>query len=437
MIPRYEEKEISQLWTDEAKYRAFLQVELAILKAQEGGQIPQGTADKIAKLVQVRPQRVDEIERTTRHDVIAFCTSITEQLPTELGKFFHFGVTSSDIIDTALSLQIKASLEKVDAALTKVRQSLLNMAMDHKTTMTIGRSHGMYAEPMSLGGKFLGHYCEFSRRQVDYQRLMQEELTAQFSGAVGNYAVVSPQAEAKAAHQLGLKLEASSTQVIPRDRLATIIQSGAMIANAIERLCVEIRHLHRSEVGELSEGFAQGQKGSSTMPHKKNPIAAENLTGIARIIRSHVNVAYENSLLWHERDISHSSAERLMLPDHFGLLTYALSRLSRTLDNLEINRPKIEARVTEQSTYLSSYYLHQLLLQTNLPREELYLFVQQAAFEAQNKGRAEVFIQSLQTQLTQKNIKATLIAPTEQGLKEIYLKYTGDIYKRALEQYPL
>lgn len=427
MISRYEVPEISQLWTDQTKYETFLEVELAVLQAWEelGDFVPEGTSAKIRELAQVDCQRVEEIEKVTRHDVIAFCTMISEQVPPEVGRWFHFGVTSSDIIDTATSLQIKRSLTYVEQSLNTVLTSLAARAEELKDLAALGRSHGMAAEPMSFGQKLLGHYCEFARRSIELKRFMQEELTAQTSGAVGNYAILNTQIEKRVAEILELKVEPVSTQVIPRDRIAGLIHQGAQMANAIERLCVEIRHLHRSEVGEVHEGFAKGQKGSSTMPHKKNPVSTENLTGMARVLRSHVSIADENTILWHERDISHSSAERMMLPDHLGLLTYSLRRLSGTVRDLVVHEDIISNRVSNVDGFLSSYYLHYLLKNSQTTREDLYAQVQSAAFAAKEPGQFKVLLEK-ECGLELPDI------PQDLGRAQV-----ANVFARVFETYPL
>jgi adenylosuccinate lyase len=438
MIPRYEVKEISQIWTDEEKFKAYLDAELAIMTALEARNlVPKGTAEKIRSKAVINPARIDEIEKVTRHDVIAFCTSITEQLDNETGRYFHFGVTSSDIIDTALTIQIKKSLEIVRQDLVKVLNALKDRSIELKDLITIGRSHGMTAEPLSMGQKFLGFYAEFYRGLEDLDNCIEKQLRSQFSGAVGNYTILSPKDEEVASKALGLKVESLSTQVIPRDRLARIISVGGIIASAIERIATEIRHLHRSEVNELHEGFAKGQKGSSTMPHKKNPIAGENLTGMARVLRSHTIIALENVVLWHERDISHSSTERMYLPDHFGLLSYSLRRLASTITNLNFHNEIIENRVKEQSSYLSSYYLHHLIEKTELSREDLYALVQSAAFKGQELQNAEAFHQTLEVLLKEKGYSLNLPKPNFAEIKNIYLKAVDDIFSRVLTEYPL
>jgi len=430
MISRYDKTEISSLWQDHAKFEMYLEVELAILKALEGDKIPVGTADKIKEKALINVDRVNEIEAITRHDVIAFCTSITENLEPEIGKFFHFGVTSSDIIDSALTLQIKKSMEVVMPQLEKLLETLKARAIEMKDVPTLGRSHGMFAEPMSFGQKLLGHYCEFKRRFEEMKDFYENDLTIQYSGAVGNYAILTPEIEKKAADHLGLKVEPVSTQVIPRDRIAKLVNIHGLIAAAIERFSVEIRHLHRSDVGELSEGFAKGQKGSSTMPHKKNPISGENLTGMARMLRSHMQIATDNIVLWHERDISHSSAERFFLPDNFGILFYALGRLTSTVENLVFHKEEIERKVKDNSTYLSSYYLHHLIETTNFKREDLYMIVQEAAFSGQEANTAETFHETLKELLAKKDVKLELERPTFDQIKKIYLKHSEAVFAR-------
>jgi adenylosuccinate lyase len=437
MIPRYDKTEISSLWNEHAKFSTYLEVELAILKALEGKKVPAGTAETIRSKATINVERINEIEAQTRHDVIAFCTSITENLDAETGKFFHFGVTSSDIIDSATVVQMKRSLDVILPVFKELLKTLHDRAVEMKDVITMGRSHGMYAEPMSFGQKLLGHYNEFARRYQDLKEFYDNELTIQFSGAVGNYTILTPEDEAKAAENLGLRVEPLSTQVIPRDRIAKMVNIHGLIAGAIERISVEIRHLHRSDVGELHEGFKKGQKGSSTMPHKKNPISGENLTGMARMLRSHQLIAAENIILWHERDISHSSAERMMLPDNFGILFYALQRLKDTVRDLVFHNEKIEARVMEGHNYLSSYYLHYLIENTNFKREDLYYYVQEAAFKGAEAGSAEVFHSTLVGLMEEKGYKLDLPNPTFTEIKKIFTKHVGDVFSRSMALYPL
>lgn len=434
MIPRYEAREITPIWSDENKYRTFLKIELELLRALEDKKlIPAGIAGTIESKAIINPARIDEIELTTRHDVIAFCTSITEQFPPDIGKYFHYGVTSSDVIDSALTLQLKSSLDVVMKSYDQFLEALKSRAIETKMLMTLGRSHGMYAEPMSFGQKLLGHYAEFKRRKAELDEFYKTDLTIQLSGAVGNYTILTPDVEEKVAARLGVKVEDVSTQIIPRDRLAKLITITSMIANAIERLAVEIRHLHHSDVREVAEGFRKGQKGSSTMPHKKNPISSENLTGLSRYLRSHLNLALENCILWHERDISHSSAERLYLPDHFGILVYALDRFTTTLNMLEIDGEVIEGKVLAHTHYLSSFYLHFLISNCqSLTREDLYAIIQAASFDKEAKSEPAKFRDFIQKELKIRNIDIKLPAVTAEGLKDIYLKSVDHIFKRVL-----
>lgn len=434
MIPRYEAREITPIWSDENKYRTFLKIELELLRAlEEKKMIPAGIASTIEKKAVINPQRIDEIELTTRHDVIAFCTSITEQFPPDIGKYFHYGVTSSDVIDSALTLQLKASLDVVLKSYDQFLEALKSRAIETKRLMTLGRSHGMYAEPMSFGQKLLGHYAEFKRRREELEAFYHHDLTIQLSGAVGNYTILTPDIEESVARKLGVKVEAVSTQIIPRDRIAKLISITSLVANAIERLAVEIRHLHHSDVREVAEGFRKGQKGSSTMPHKKNPISSENLTGLSRFLRSHLTLALENCILWHERDISHSSAERLYLPDHFGILVYALDRFTNTINMLEIDAEVIEGKVLSHTHYLSSFYLHFLISHCqSLTREDLYAIIQAASFDKEAKSEPSKFRDFIQRDLKNRNIDIKLPEVTAEGLKDIYLKSVDHIFKRVL-----
>ena len=434
MIPRYEAKAITPIWSDENKFKTFLRIELELLRAlEEKKMIPNGIADTISKTAEIRPARIDEIEMVTRHDVIAFCTSITEQLPADIGKYFHYGVTSSDVIDSALTLQMKSSLDVVMKSYDVFLEALKSRAIETKMLMTLGRSHGMYAEPMSFGQKLLGHYAEFKRRRAELQDFYDNELTIQLSGAVGNYTILTPDIEESVAKKLGVKVEDVSTQIIPRDRIAKMISITSLVANAIERLAVEIRHLHHSDVREVAEGFRPGQKGSSTMPHKKNPIASENLTGLSRFLRSHLTMALENAILWHERDISHSSAERLYLPDHFGILTYALDRFTTTLNLLDIDAAVVEGKVLAHTHYLSSFYLHFLIKNCDsLTREDLYAVVQAASFDNEAKSNPAKFREIIQNDLKNRKIEVELPAVTPEGLRNIYLKSVDHIFNRVL-----
>ena len=426
MISRYEIKEMSQIWTDQKRFETFLKVELSLLKALEKkSKIPQGTA-KAFENVTINPSRIQEIEEVTRHDVIAFCTSITEQVDPQLARFFHFGVTSSDILDTALSLQIRDSLVIIKKDLQLLLEALSEQVEKSKDLLCIGRSHGMFAEPMIFAQKFLSFHQEFSRRLNDYENILEKEITGQISGAVGNYTILDTEIEALTLIDLGLKTEPVSTQVIPRDHLAKMISNGALLASGLERMAVEFRLLHHSDVSEVHEGFKKGQKGSSTMPHKKNPISSENISGLSRLIRSHLEVALQNNVLWHERDISHSSNERLYLPDHFGLVAYALRRMTSTVRDLELHREEIEEKALENFSALSSYLLHEMILINSTTREDLYAFVQEATFSAKS---AEEFFAWIEIKAQDKGYKLPVLLKHKE-LKNHYVKRFEEVLKR-------
>lgn len=385
MIERYEIDEIKKIWEEEEKFRAYLQVEVAHLRTlEEDGIAEAGSADKISR-AKINTSRIAEIEKTTNHDVIAFCSSITEQFSPEEGKFFHFGITSSDVIDTAHALLLRQSMRVIEEDMKALRKVLLERAIETKDLLAIGRSHGISAEAMVFGQKFLSFVAELDRAFRDWIQ-WQTNLTGQISGAVGNYTVVTPEQETRTLTRLGLNIEKVSSQVIPRDHYARIISSGGLIGTLLERMAVEFRLLQHSDIDEVKEGFSKGQKGSSTMPHKKNPISSENLTGIARLLRSHLPPVLESCVLWHERDISHSSVERIIFPDHFGLLAYGLRRMKKVVEALVIDRKKVESKTLSNEKIYSSYVLHQLLLlNEGVKRELIYDIVQKAFFESNSK----------------------------------------------------
>jgi adenylosuccinate lyase len=428
MITRYQVEDVAQIWSDENKFTQLLNVERALLKVLESKKvIPAGTTAAFSAVL-IRPDRIQEIENTTRHDVIAFCTSITEQVNPDFARFFHYGVTSSDVIDTALSLQIRESIEVVVVALQGMIQSLNQKVIQTQSWVGMGRSHGMSAEPMIFAQKFLSVQVELQRRLQEYEAILQHGLSGQTSGAVGNYTVLDPEIEAEVMKELGLRVEPVSTQVIPRDHLAAVITLGARTAVALERYAVELRHLHHSDIAELHEGFKPGQKGSSTMPHKKNPIASENITGLSRVIRSQVSIALENTVLWHERDISHSSAERLMLPDHFGLLVYMLRRMTDTTLNLELHQDVIESKVKKNFQSWSSAILHQLIRENSVPREQLYALVQAAAFQSNS---LDEMLSKLESELVKQKLNGNLKSMNWEKLCDVYRAQFQKVLKRC------
>ena len=335
MIERYSRKELTEIWEDYNKFFIWLEIELAAAEAMEKfNMIPKGVAKKVRSKAKINVKRILEIEKIVKHDVIAFLTSVTEKVGE--AKYLHKGMTSSDILDTCFNLQLKQSgnilLKDIKTLLATIRKQ----AIKHKNTLCIGRSHGIHAEPITFGLKLLTFYQEFLRNKKRLENAIEEISTCAISGAVGTFANVDPRVETFVAKKLKLKVEPISTQIIPRDRHAQYFSTLAIIASSIERFSVEIRHLQRTEVLEVEEFFSKNQKGSSAMPHKKNPILSENLTGIARLIRSSVIPALENIALWHERDISHSAVERNIGPDSTIALNFALNRLNGIVKNLNI-----------------------------------------------------------------------------------------------------
>ena len=429
MIQRYEIEEIRRIWEEEEKFKAYLEVEVAHLQTLEEDRITEsGTANKISK-AQINPERISEIEKITNHDVIAFCSSITEQFDPEVGKFFHFGITSSDVIDTAHALLIRKSMKVIEGDLEALRKALWKKAIETKDLLAIGRSHGISAEAMIFGQKFLSFMAELDRSINDWAQ-SQKSLTGQISGAVGNYTVVTPEQEERTLKKLNLAVEKVSSQVVPRDHYARIISTGGLIATLLERIALEFRLLQHSDIDEVKEGFSKGQKGSSTMPHKKNPISSENITGIARVLRSHLTPVMESCVLWHERDISHSSVERMIFPDHFGLLSYGLRRMKKVVDDLVIDREKIESKTLSNEKIFSSYVLHQLLLlNEGVRRELLYEIVQKSFFESHSK---EELLNKLKESLEMNEFKHDVQAWLKiENLRRHYIYQFEKVLKRC------
>ncbi len=381
MIPRYSVPQIEALFSDTNKFDTYLKVEIAL--AEEWvvhGVAPPALVEQLKK-VQIRVSRIEEIEQKTRHDVLAFCAHVEEQIHPEVAKYFHFGVTSSDIIDTALALTLTQALDHVLIALHACATSLLDAAERNQTLLGLGRSHGRIAEPMIFGQKFLSHADEFLRRYQRVKQLKNTEICGKLSGAIGSHSTIPQHIEIGALSRLGIRPSRVSTQVVPRDHLASLITEGALIGCAIERLATEIRLLHHSGLDEVHESFSDTQKGSSIMPHKKNPISAENLTGIARVLRSHVTPILESTVLWHERDISHSSVERLLIPDHFGLLVYGLNRTQSLISQLQVRNHIIEKALELHPEAQSSWLLHEELKDTSKSRQEVYQQLQNLALK--------------------------------------------------------
>lgn len=389
MIARYTRPEMAEIWSDRARLKHWLEVEYAVCEALAGERVIsrkdwRELKPKLQKLLRaggVDPNRVAEIEKTTRHDMIAFTTAVAEKVgPTS--RWVHFGLTSSDVIDTALALQ----LGRAGALLLKDIQALMSAlkrrAEETKALATIGRSHGIFAEPTSFGLKFLGWHAEWKRNHARLARALEMLRRGKLSGAVGVNAHWGPAFEAKVLRKMGLDREPVSTQVIPRDRHAEFMAVVALCGASLERMAVELRHLQRSEVGEVIEGFAKGQKGSSAMPHKRNPISGENLTGLARLMRSYAHAALEDVALWHERDISHSSVERVIFPDGTILLNYAIHRMTDLVLNLGIQKGRVKENLDRAGSTVFSGHLLLALVRAGAPREESYYWVQECAHKA-------------------------------------------------------
>jgi len=385
MVPRYARPQMTAIWEPESKYRIWFEIEAhATEKLGELGVVPKSAAralwDWWASDPEIDVAAIDEIEAVTKHDVIAFLTWVAQQVGEE-ARFMHQGMTSSDVLDTTLGVQLKRASDLLIEDLDALLEALKRRAQEHKYTPTIGRSHGIHAEPTTFGLKLAQAYAEFDRARARLVAARDDIATCAISGAVGTFANIDPAVEAHVAQKLGLKPEPISTQVIPRDRHAFYFATLAAIAGSIERLAVEIRHLQRTEVLEAEEYFAPGQKGSSAMPHKRNPILTENLTGLARVIRSHALPALENVALWHERDISHSSVERFIGPDATITLDFALARLTGVIDKLLVYPERMKANLDRMGGLIHSQRVLLALTQAGVSREDAYRLVQRNAMK--------------------------------------------------------
>ena len=385
MVPRYSRKEMVDIWSDDSKYSIWLDIEVYALEGMEiVGIVPKGTAKIVREKASFESKRIDEIESEIKHDVLAFLTNISESVGPE-ARFIHQGMTSSDVLDTCLNIQLKKAGELIIKDLDILLISIKSQALKHKRTICVGRSHGIHAEPTTFGLKMLQAYAEFSRNRDRMKSAVEEISSCAISGSVGTFANIDPSVEAYVAKALNLKIEPISTQIIPRDRHAVFFSTLAVVASSIERISTEIRHLQRSEVLEVEEFFSSKQKGSSSMPHKRNPVLTENLTGLARVVRSSVIPALENISLWHERDISHSSVERFIGPDATVTLDFALNRLNNVIENMIVypenmmkNLEKFNGLVFSQRVLLS-------LTQKNISREDSYSMVQRNSMKVWNE----------------------------------------------------
>jgi adenylosuccinate lyase len=385
MIPRYSRPDMAAIWSPEARFRIWFEIEAhAADKMVELGIVPAAAAAKIwekGRTAQFDVARIDAIEREVKHDVIAFLTHLAEIVGPE-ARFVHQGMTSSDVLDTCLSVQLARASDILLGGVDCVLSALKRRAIEHKMTLTIGRSHGVHAEPTTFGLKLASYYAEFSRARRRLKTAREEIAVCAISGAVGTFANVDPSVEDYVAQKLGLAVEPISTQVIPRDRHAAFFAALAIVASSIERLATEIRHLQRTEVLEAEEYFSEGQKGSSAMPHKRNPVLSENLTGLARLVRMAVIPALENVALWHERDISHSAVERGIGPDTTVHLDFALQRLAGVIENLVIYPERMKANLNQLGGLAHSQRVLLALTQKGMSREESYRLVQRNAMAA-------------------------------------------------------
>jgi adenylosuccinate lyase len=388
MIPRYSRLQMAKVWEPENYFRIQLDIEVYACEAQEElGVIPKGTAHAVRERGAFDVGRIRDIEREVHHETIAFLTNLAEHVGPE-ARFVHQGMTSSDVLDTCLSVQLTQAAEILLADLDGLLAALKRRAFEQKYTPTVGRSHGIHAEPTTFGLKLAGHYAEFARNRARLAAARREIATCAISGAVGTFANIDPRVEGYVAEKLGLEPEPISTQVIPRDRHAQFFMTLALVAAAVERLATEIRHLQRTELREAEEYFAPGQKGSSAMPHKRNPVLSENLTGLARLVRSAVVPALENVVLWHERDISHSSVERVIAPDATIALDFALVRLTGLIDRLVVYPERMRENLESFGGLVDSQRVLLALTQAGMSREDAYSAVQRNAMAAwDGKGR--------------------------------------------------
>ena len=430
MIDRYSRDEIRNIWTLQSKFNYYLSVELAVCDAYaEIGKFPKKDIEQLKVLAKFDLKRIEEIEREVKHDVIAFLTSVNESLG-EYAKYMHVGMTSSDVIDTAFALQIQDSGKIILNDLNEVINSLKNLAEKHRQTICIGRSHGVHAEIMTFGIKICSWIDVLRRQRSNFAAALEQIRVGQISGPVGTYSNIPPEIEEITCKNLGLKPAKISTQIIARDYHAHFMQSVALIASVIEQFATEIRHLQRTEVLEVEEGFGQNQKGSSAMPHKKNPVLSENLCGLARVVRANSIVAMENIPLWHERDISHSSAERIIFPDSLTLIDFMLARFNNIVQNLVVHPKNMLKNTDKFGGIVFSQKVLLRLIDKGLTREEAYRVVQRNAIEAfEHDGN---FRQNLEED---NDVTSRL---SKQDLDEIFdknefLKNINVIYNRILE----
>lgn len=431
MIDRYTRPEMGLIWSDENRYRAWLAVEIAICEAwQDEGKIPPDAVEEIKSCAVIDADRIAEIEKITRHDVIAFLSSLEEKIGPS-SRWIHLGCTSSDILDTANALLFQEAGSLILKDIDNLLDVLRKLANGNRGVICMGRTHGVHAEPVSMGLKFAGFYAEFKRHRRRIANALKELAVGKISGAVGTYAFLSPKLEKDALKRLGLRPDPHSTQIIQRDRYAVFFTSLAIMGGGIERLAIELRHLQRTEVLEAEEGFAKGQKGSSAMPHKKNPISAENLCGISRILRGNALASMEDQALWHERDISHSSVERVIMPDSTILADYALARLARLLEGLVLHPERMRENMNLSYGLYFSQRLLTALVEAGMARQAAYEKVQKLALRSWNEKRSFPDLARADAEL------ADLLGGAR--LEELfdsswYLRHENEIFSRVFDE---
>jgi adenylosuccinate lyase len=428
MIPRYTRPEMAKIWTDQRKYETWLEIEIEVCEALSRlGKIPAEAARDIRKKATFNAQRVDEIEKVTKHDVIAFLTNVGESIGS-LSRYLHYGLTSSDILDTSYAMLLKEASDLILRDIHTLLEVLQKKAVQYQETLMIGRSHGVHAEPITFGLKMALWYDEMKRNLIRMERAKEAISVGKISGAVGTFAHIPPSVEEFVCQRLGLKPAPISTQIVQRDHHAEFFTTLAIIASSLEKFAVELRHLQRTEVLEAEEFFSKGQKGSSAMPHKRNPISAENLSGLARLVRSYSLAALENIPLWHERDISHSSVERVIGPDATILIDYMLNRFISIVDHLIVYPENMKANLEKTGglIYSEAVLLH--LTQKGLSREEAYGVVQRNAMRVWEEGK------DFRTLLSQDEVIKRLLRPEE--LDSVFdagshLRHVEDIFRRV------
>lgn len=428
MIERYTRQEMASIWSDESRYKRWLEIEILACEARGlAGEIPRDAAERIRKNAAFSVRAIEEVEQITRHDVIAFVTVIGESIGKD-ACYFHEGLTSSDVLDTCLASQLKDAAGLIIEDLQKLAETTRQLALKHKHTLCIGRTHGIHAEPITFGLKCAGWYQDIRRAVARMEGAVQEIAVGKLSGAVGNFAHLGPDIEAYVMDRMGLKAEPVATQVVQRDRHAAFMCALALAASTAEKIALEIRHCQRSEVMELSEPFGKGQRGSSAMPHKKNPILCENISGLCRLVKGYTVQALENIALWHERDISHSSVERVILPDATIALDFLLIRTLKVLDGLIVSPDKMLENVNKLHGLIFSQKVLLALTGSGLSRDRAYQLVQRNALTTWADG-----VPFLEQLMTDSDVMAQLGEETLRRLFDLapYTQHIDTIYKRA------